>query len=114
MAEPQDLPPLAVPIWDPGLTLLSQRWLGCARANQYHRFNTGDSTAFAVHRARKDVYRRCASEVKAYEDAIRSKNAELQRLRAALAAKDRAFCTAPTHGLKPEFFAFCEIEGDAP
>lgn len=39
-------------------------------------------------------------------------DAEMQRLREALAAKDRAFCTAPLHGLKPEFFAFCELEGE--
>ncbi len=41
-------------------------------------------------------------------------DADRQRLREAIAAKDRAFCTAPLHGLKPEFFAFCEIEGESP
>ncbi len=51
-------------------------------------------------------------------DALRKQlapyDADRQRLREAIAAKDRAFCTAPLHGLKPEFFAFCEIEGESP
>jgi hypothetical protein len=89
MTDPQDLPPLAEVLalaFDEGLQ------------SQLHTH---------TFRGRCDD-RRAVKELAAPYDA------ELQRLREALAAKDRAFCTAPLLGLAPEFFAFCELEGEAP
>lgn len=70
--------------------------------------------ALGVQNALTHSYRR--GMVAALSDAAAlatQSDAAMQRLREALAAKDRAFCTAPLHGLKPEFFAFCELEGEA-
>lgn len=68
--------------WDKSLPFLSCRWLTWASNNRWHQFRNGDTTAHAVHKARKSVYRKCAQDVQVYEDAIVARNVELRRLRA--------------------------------
>jgi hypothetical protein len=71
--------------WDKSLPFLSCNWLSWASNRRWHQFRNGDPTAFAVHKARKAVYRKCAHEVQVYEDAIVTRNAELRCLRSQVA-----------------------------
>jgi hypothetical protein len=67
--------------WDKSLPFLSCKWLTWASNHRWHQFRNGDPTAFAVHKARKSAYRKCAHEVRVYEAAIVARTAELRRLR---------------------------------